>query len=52
VLAQNKGDSDVYLTVVDGQEEVQYMLAPEMRVAKSPSLMGDLKAATWEEIFA
>ncbi|MBF4553783.1 DNA polymerase III subunit alpha [Corynebacterium suicordis] len=52
VLAQNKGDSDVYLTVVDGDEQVQYMLGSEMRVSKSPSLMGDLKAATWEGIFA
>lgn len=52
VLSRNKGDTDVYLTLVDGEEQVCYMLAPQMRVAKSPSLMGDLKATTWEGIFA
>lgn len=52
VLTQNKGDSDVYLTLVDGEERVQFLLGPEMRVMKSPSLMGDLKASTWEGIFA
>lgn len=52
VLVQNKGDSDVYLTLIDGEQEVQFLLAPEMRVNKSPSLMGDLKASTWEGIFS
>lgn len=52
VLGQNKGDSDVYLTVIDGNEEVQYLLAPEMRVNKSSGLMGALKASTWEGIFS
>ena len=52
VLGQNKGDSDVYLTVVDGEEEVQFLLAPEMRVNKSSGLMGALKASTWEGIFS
>lgn len=52
VLSQNKGDSDVYLTLIDGEEEVQFLLAPEMRVNKSPSLMGALKASTWEGIFS
>ena len=52
VLSQNKGDSDVYLTLIDGDEEVQFLLAPEMRVNKSPSLMGALKASTWEDIFS
>lgn len=47
-----QGDSDVYLTLVDGEERVQFLLGPEMRVMKSPSLMGDLKASTWEGIFA
>lgn len=52
VLSQNKGDSDVYLTLIDGEEEVQFLLGPEMRVNKSPSLMGALKASTWEGIFS
>ena len=52
VLSNNKGDSDVYLTLVDGEQEVQFLLGPEMRVTKSPALMGDLKASTWEGIFA
>ncbi|RAV32647.1 DNA polymerase III subunit alpha [Corynebacterium heidelbergense] len=52
VLQRNRGDSDVYLTVVDGEEEVQYMLDPSMRVNKCANLMGDLKASTWEGIFA
>src|SRR5699024_9132015 len=52
VLSNNKGDSDVYLTLIDGEQEVQFLLGPEMRVTKSPALMGDLKASTWEGIFA
>ena len=52
VLRQNKGDSDVYLTLIDGEQELQFLLGPEMRVNKTPALMGDLKATTWEGIFA
>ncbi|WP_334138319.1 DNA polymerase III subunit alpha [Corynebacterium variabile] len=47
VLHNNRGDSDVYLTVADGEEELQYMLPAELRVDRTSSLMGDLKASTW-----
>jgi DNA polymerase-3 subunit alpha len=47
VLHNNKGDSDVYLTLTDGTEELQYLLPPDLRVARTSSLMGDLKASTW-----
>ncbi|MDN5582276.1 MAG: DNA polymerase III subunit alpha [Corynebacterium sp.] len=47
VLHNNKGDSDVYLTLFDGTEELQYMLPADLRVARTSSLMGDLKASTW-----
>ena len=50
VLGQNRGDSDVYLTLVDGEQELQFMLAPEMRVDKTPSLIGSLKANFWGDI--
>ncbi|HJC86299.1 MAG TPA: DNA polymerase III subunit alpha [Candidatus Corynebacterium faecigallinarum] len=47
VLHNNKGDSDVYLTLTDGDEELQYMLPSALRVSRTSSLMGDLKASTW-----
>ena len=50
MLGQNRGDSDVYLTLVDGEQELQFMLAPEMRVDKTPSLIGSLKANFWGDI--
>ncbi|MGO1950765.1 MAG: DNA polymerase III subunit alpha, partial [Mycobacteriaceae bacterium] len=50
VLHNNEGDSDVYLTLTDGAEELQYMLPSTLRVTRSSSLMGDLKATTWAGI--
>ena len=47
MLHNNRGDSDVYLTLADGEEELQYMLPAELRVDRTSSLMGDLKASTW-----
>jgi DNA polymerase-3 subunit alpha len=47
VLHNNHGDSDVYVTLHDGDEELQYMLPKELRVNRTSSLMGDLKASTW-----
>ena len=35
------------MTLTDGTEELQYMLPPDLRVARTSSLMGDLKASTW-----
>ncbi|MCR5914416.1 DNA polymerase III subunit alpha [Corynebacterium sp. zg254] len=52
VLSQHKGDSDVYLTLLDGDETVQFLLAPEMRVDKSSGLIGALKASTWEGVLS
>src|SRR5699024_7925522 len=52
VLSNNKGDSDVYLTLIDGEQEVQFVLGPEMPVTRSPALMGYRKASTWEGVFA
>ena len=45
VLHNNKGDSDVYLTLTDGDEELQYMLPSALRVSRTSSQM-DLKAST------
>ena len=50
VLEENQGESDVYLTVVDGEQEDVYLLSSDLRANVSPSLMGDLKASTWEGI--
>mgnify|MGYP001647537075 FL=1 len=44
VLVANKGDSDVYLNVVCGTESKMMILGEHLRVNRSASLMGDLKA--------
>ena len=45
VLVANSGDSDVYLKLVDGDESTLMILGDPLRVTRSASLMGDLKAA-------
>lgn len=45
VLSNNKGDSDVYLNVVHGEEKAVMILGEHLRVNRSGNLMGDLKAA-------
>ena len=45
VLVANSGDSDVYLKLVDGDESTLMILGDHLRVTRSASLMGDLKAA-------
>ncbi|MGV3073315.1 DNA polymerase III subunit alpha [Corynebacterium phoceense] len=44
VLLKNKGESDVYLTVVNGDESTMMVLGEHLRVERSGNLMGDLKA--------
>ncbi|WP_301187487.1 DNA polymerase III subunit alpha, partial [Corynebacterium stationis] len=44
VLVNNKGDSDVYLTLLSGDESTMVVLGDHLRVERSSSLMGDLKA--------
>ena len=44
VLVNNKGESDVYLTLVDGEESTMMVLGEHLRVERSSNLMGDLKA--------
>ncbi|MDO4911133.1 MAG: DNA polymerase III subunit alpha [Corynebacterium sp.] len=44
VLTANKGESSVYLKLVDHEEESTLVLGGQYRVNKTPSLMGDLKA--------
>ncbi|RSZ62745.1 DNA polymerase III subunit alpha [Corynebacterium hylobatis] len=44
VLVGNVGDSDVYLKLVDGEESTTMILGEHLRVDRSGSLMGDLKA--------
>lgn len=44
VLANNKGESDVYLNIVHGEESRLMILGEHLRVERSGSLMGDLKA--------
>ena len=44
VLAANQGDSDVYLNLVCGEETKMMILGEHLRVKRSASLMGDLKA--------
>lgn len=44
VLANNKGDSDVYLNIVHGDEATVMILGEHLRVNRTASLMGDLKA--------
>lgn len=44
VLMANPGDSDVYLNLVDGENSTIMVLGEHLRVDRSGSLMGDLKA--------
>ena len=44
VLLANKGDSDVYLNLVEGNNSTLMVLGDHLRVEKGPSLFGDLKA--------
>lgn len=44
VLSNNKGDSEVYLNVVHGEEKTVMILGEHLRVNRSGNLMGDLKA--------
>lgn len=44
VLVNNAGDSDVYLNLVNGQHSQLMILGDHLRVNRSASLMGDLKA--------
>lgn len=44
VLVNNSGESDVYLTLVDGEESTMMVLGEHLRVDRSGNLMGDLKA--------
>lgn len=44
VLVANEGDSDVYLKLIAGEESTTMILGEHLRVDRSGSLMGDLKA--------
>ena len=44
VLVNNPGDSDVYLNLVNGEHSQLMILGDHLRVTRSASLMGDLKA--------
>ena len=44
VLVANSGESDVYLNLVNGDESTVMILGEHLRVNRSASLMGDLKA--------
>ncbi len=44
VLVANPGDSDVYLNLVQGDQAQLMVLGDHLRVERSASLMGDLKA--------
>lgn len=44
VLVDNKGESDVYLNLLDGDNSTVMILGDHLRVNRSASLMGDLKA--------
>ncbi|MEK0372132.1 DNA polymerase III subunit alpha [Corynebacterium mastitidis] len=44
VLVANRGESDVYLKLVNGEESTLMVLGEHLRVERSASLMGDLKA--------
>lgn len=45
VLSNNPGDSDAYLNLVNGDQSQLMILGDHLRVERSGSLMGDLKAA-------
>lgn len=44
VLVRNTGDADVYLNLVNGDNSTLMVLGEHLRVERSGSLMGDLKA--------
>ncbi|MBA1834697.1 DNA polymerase III subunit alpha [Corynebacterium wankanglinii] len=44
VLVNNPGDSDVYLNLISGEHSQLMILGDHLRVNRSASLMGDLKA--------
>ena len=44
VLTNNRGESDVYLTLTCGDESTMMILGEDLRVERSGNLMGDLKA--------
>lgn len=44
VLVNNPGDSDVYLNLINGEHSQLMILGDHLRVNRSASLMGDLKA--------
>ncbi|AIT61438.1 DNA polymerase III subunit alpha [Corynebacterium doosanense] len=44
VLVRNTGDADVYLNLVNGDDSTLMVLGEHLRVERSGSLMGDLKA--------
>lgn len=44
VLVDNKGEADVYLNLMDGDNSTVMILGDHLRVNRSASLMGDLKA--------
>lgn len=50
VLVSNAGDSDVYLKLVNGDESTMMILGEHLRVKRSGSLMGDLKATLGQGI--
>ena len=52
VLLNNKGDSDVYLTIVDGDQTTMMVLGEHLRVERTGSLMGDLKATMGQSILS
>lgn len=52
ILSRYHGETDVYLTVVDGEEETTFALDASLRVERSPELIGHLKASTWRGIIA
>ncbi|GAB2504103.1 DNA polymerase III subunit alpha [Corynebacterium atrinae] len=50
VLVSNKGESDVYLKIVNGDSSTMMVLGEHLRVERSGSLMGDLKATMGQGI--
>lgn len=44
VLLNNKGETDVHLMLVDGEDSTVMVLGEHLRVERSGNLMGDLKA--------
>ena len=45
MLQRNPGDSDVYLNLTNGSDSQLMVLDEHLRVERSSSLMGDLKAS-------